>query len=362
MRSLKEGLQSFAGHQAPPIAVLMTGAGAPGAPGVINSLRSVKNRDIYIIGVDADPEAQAAPLLDDFFVVPRGDASNYLAEMQWLTVKTEADVLLPLTDAELLPLAKARDQFGRTRVCVSDPEAIYVAGNKYRTLLKFEEPIPVPQFVLTRTCDGFVAACYRLGYPDKPVCFKPPVSGGSRGFRIVDADVDEKDAILHLKLDQNVRVCLGQIAKIFEKTEPFPQLLVMEYLPGVEYAVDALADRGRTLVAIPRIEEKKVVGNSTRSMTVKNPDLEAYMTTIVQTLNLHGPIGIQVKEAADGTPKLLEINPRLHGASCTAWGAGVNLPYLAIQQALGEDLDIPIPRWGTRMIRIAKEYYEDTAG
>ena len=36
-------------------------------------------------------------------------------------------------------------------------------------------------------------AARELGYPDRPVCFKPVFSSGSRGFRILDPTVDRAD-------------------------------------------------------------------------------------------------------------------------------------------------------------------------
>ena len=45
----------------------------------------------------------------------------------------------------------------------------------------------IPLFV---TDSEFVAGAEELGYPGVPVCFKPPVAKGSRGFRILSAEVD----------------------------------------------------------------------------------------------------------------------------------------------------------------------------
>ena len=40
------------------------------------------------------------------------------------------------------------------------------------------------------------AAAHELGYPERPVCFKPVFSSGSRGFRILDPTVDRADQLL----------------------------------------------------------------------------------------------------------------------------------------------------------------------
>ena len=48
------------------------------------------------------------------------------------------------------------------------------------------------------------AAAHELGYPDRPVCFKPVFSSGSRGFRVLDPTVDRAHQLLLL---------LSQVAK-----------------------------------------------------------------------------------------------------------------------------------------------------
>ena len=47
--------------------------------------------------------------------------------------------------------------------------------------------VPQPKLLMPATLDEFVAGARELGYPDVPVCFKPPVAKGSRGFRILSA-------------------------------------------------------------------------------------------------------------------------------------------------------------------------------
>ena len=44
---------------------------------------------------------------------------------------------------------------------------------------------------------------------------------------------------------------------------------------------------------------------------------------------------MQVKDAADGAPALLEINPRFPGTMALTVAAGVDMPTLAVAEALG---------------------------
>jgi carbamoyl-phosphate synthase large subunit len=140
---------------------------------------------------------------------------------------------------------------------------------------------------------------------------------------------------------------------------PFPPLLVTEFLPGEEYSVDCLTDRGKTVLAVPRLREKMVNGISTKGRFVYDSEITRYCTQIIETIGLHGNIGLQVKRSEVGNPLLLEINPRVQGTIVAALGAGVNLPLLAIKQELGmaiqpEEMAV---KWNTGFSRYWTELF-----
>ena len=57
-----------------PVNVMITGAGAPGAPGIIRSLRLNGEREIKITGVDIDDHYSAGiGMVDFFYKVPTPD-------------------------------------------------------------------------------------------------------------------------------------------------------------------------------------------------------------------------------------------------------------------------------------------------
>ncbi|MEI9807771.1 MAG: ATP-grasp domain-containing protein [Bacteroidota bacterium] len=118
-------------------------------------------------------------------------------------------------------------------------------------------------------------------------------------------------------------------------SKPFPELLLSEYLPGEEYSVDCLAEKGKAVLVIPRLRKKMINGISVEGEFIRDENIISYCIQIVHELQLHGNIGIQVKRSAAGKFLLLEINPRVQGAISTALGAGINLPLLAIKQELG---------------------------
>ncbi|MCX6317133.1 MAG: ATP-grasp domain-containing protein [Bacteroidetes bacterium] len=344
-----------------PIHVLMTGGGAPGAAGILHCLQ--QEPSIRITVADARPDAIGKYLASDFATIPGGDEPAFIPSILSLCKQKNIRVVLPLVTKELLPLARLADAF-RTAgviVMVSPASALEIANNKSQ-LYQFLQwrDIAVPDFRVVETITQFEEALQALGFPEKPVCFKPSVSNGSRGFRIIDDRINESRLLFNEK-PGHCYIRSEAAIRILGAT-PFPELLVSEYLPGEEYSVDCLANNGELVIALPRIRTKMLQGISVKGEFVNDDSIIDYCRGIIASLQLHGNIGIQVKRAANGQCLLLEINPRVQGTISAALGAGVNLPFLAIQQAMGKPVDPATlqVKWGTKFERYWQEvFYRD---
>ncbi|MCS6933906.1 MAG: ATP-grasp domain-containing protein [Chitinophagales bacterium] len=340
--------------------VLITGAGAPGAAGIMHCLQ--RSRRIEVWGCDANRDASGRHLLKNFFTVPHAADDAFVPALLRKAAAHKIDVILPLVTKELLPLARAKTQFAGKgiRVICSEERALEIANNKsllYRFLQS--RNITVPAFRIVNNLAEFEHAVKELGYPLRRVTFKPAVSNGSRGFRIIDDNI-EKSHLLWNEKPNHTFISYAEITQLLREYCP-PDLLVSEYLPGEEYSVDCLAQHGKCLLAIPRKRTKILNGISTGGEFVLQREIIRYCHQIIEAIGLHGNIGIQVKRANDGRFKILEINPRVQGTIVTNLAAGANLPLLAVQQELGkpvrpEKLKI---RWGLKFVRVWKEiYYE----
>ncbi len=335
--------------------VIVTACGAPGGPGIIKALRRVEERSIRIIGTDVRSEASGLLLSDEAYVVPHGQSKLYIPAMSRLAEKTGADVILPLSSLELLALSKNIEAFNRAKVMVNKEKPLEIALNKKKCYdyLKARN-IPIPNYFAVNNFEELKEAAYALGYPEKPVCFKPPVSKGQRGFRILRRDMDLKRLLLETKPNNTVTT-LESVSGIL--SEGFEELLVMEYLPGPEYSVDSLVKNGESLVIVPRKRLGTKLGISSVGVVERNEQVEEIVRKINEAFKFDYNINIQLKYSADGTPKLVEINPRVSGTICLSSMAGPNLPYLAIKLALGENFSIPKINWGMTMVRCWDELY-----
>lgn len=333
-----------------PVTVIITGAGAPGAPGVIKSLRENGERSIRVVGVDASKEAVGFMLADEGYQIPLASAPDFIDRLLKIATDEKADVILPLVTKELEILSLNKDKFRSEGVIVSvsDYRPLTIANDKGKLLTYMRaKGLPVPLFAIVESKEEFLKAVKELGYPDKPVCFKPVQANGSRGFRIIDSQIDRYKLLFEMK-PTSTYITLDEIMSIFNESKIFPHLIVMEYLPGNEYSVDLLADHGRPLYTIPRRRDAMSAGISIKGEIVKEYDIINYCNEIVQSLGLHGNIGIQVKRAQNGIPLILEINPRIQGTVVHCTGAGVNLPYYAVKMALKEDIPIADVVWNCK--------------
>ena len=336
----------------------MTGGGAPGAAGIIRCLK--ENKSFHITLADANPDAVGRFLCDDFETIPVASDASFITDVLAICRKKEIKIILPLVTKELIPFSKHIKEFEEKgiNVLVSPSHSLEIANNKSR-LYEFLEwrGIPVPAFRVVESVDQFKTAVEELGYPLKPVCFKPSVSNGSRGFRIVSEQMNELDLLFNYK-PTSTYLSLPDSIRILSSGF-FPELLISEYLPGEEYSVDCIAKHGQPVLIVPRLRKRMINGISVEGEFVKDDTIISYCIQIITALSLHGNIGIQVKRSATGQFLILEINPRVQGTISAALGAGVNLPELAVKQ----ELNLPISskelevKWNTKFSRYWNEVF-----
>jgi carbamoyl-phosphate synthase large subunit len=338
--------------------VLITGAGAPGGPGIIKALQL--SGKLNLVVADADAYAAGRFLNKEFELIPKAEDENFIDEIKRICKKHKIEIIFPLVTKELFHFAKHKKEFldAGIKIIVSDDELLQIANDKgklYRHL--HEHKIIVPEFYLVHTIDEFKEAAKQLGYPGKEFCFKPSVSNGSRGFRIVSDKMDEFDLLFNHK--PNATYMRYEKAIEILSSKPFPELLLTEYLPGEEYTIDTIIKNGEPQIILPRRRTQMREGISIKGEFVKQEEILKYCNQIIHSMKLHGPIGIQVKKATDGTFKILEINPRIQGTSVAAMGMNINLPLIAVLQEFDMEKEL-IPKeikWGTKFTRYYQEAF-----
>jgi carbamoyl-phosphate synthase large subunit len=334
--------------------MVLTAVGCPGASTLIRMLKANGERDISIHGVDMRPDAVGRFMCDAFSLVPAGSSPDYIQALAGVVEEARPDLLFVQSSHEIETVAEHRDVFEAlgTKVLADGVGGIRTAGDKALMHAACAQiPVPQPELLMPASLDEFVAGARQLGYPDVPVCFKPPVAKGSRGFRILSAQVDRVHDLLYER-PINRYMTLADFEDLFRGIEPFPRLMLMEYVDAPEITVDLFADRGEMVLHQVRTREEFLTGLAMAFKTIDRPELVELTRRVVRHLELDY---FQSVQWIGG--KLLEINPRV---STFVYQEDFIIPYLGIRHALGEldARDVGLAQSRVRLSRRSVRYYD----
>jgi carbamoyl-phosphate synthase large subunit len=304
---------------------MVTASGAPGTAALLRGLRENGEREVRLIGTDMSERSVGRHLCDAFHVVPAGADPAFADVIRELAKRERVDAVLPQSSFDLEGLAGHRDDFP-CAVLVSRPETIRRSNDKaecYELLRRVG--VPAPDFRRVDGAAGVERAARELGYPERPVCFKPVFSSGSRGFRVLDPTVDRAHQLLYERP--------GAVAmRLEEAVELLPasgaDLLVMELATGGERTIDGIADGRRVLLGHPKTREAMRAGLAMYFVTLEDAELMELADRIVAELEIEHFFNIQLVGE-----HVIEINPRI---STIVYQEDLDLPYLGVKHAIGE--------------------------
>jgi predicted ATP-grasp superfamily ATP-dependent carboligase len=232
------------------------------------------------------------------------------------------ECLYPMEEETLLLLAQHRAEISKyTYLLIPDSQKIEFVRDK-GNLLRFAEAhgIPIPKTI------------YSLESPEPdmvqgPAVIKPRISSGSFGI----AYVKRKEDILPLYQKIHARY-------------PFP--LIQEWIPdgAGTYGFSALFDEASSVKAAfihKKLRTYPIQGGpSTLREGVQHSQIMELGLSLLKSLNWTGVAMAEFKvDPRDGTPKLMEINPRFWGSLHLAILSGVDFPYLILKMARGETVE-----------------------
>jgi biotin carboxylase len=242
------------------------------------------------------------------------------------------------------------------------PQAVIAARSKLETRRRLQSAaLAVPWFFVARLDRPAGEAAARARYP---CVLKPLGLSASRGVLRVDDEAGFEEAFFRIA----AILAGGDVRRKGVDTE---RLLVEEYLPGGEVALEGLLQEGRLqLLALfdkpdpmegPTFEETIYVTPS-RLPPATREAAEREVAAGCAALGLRsGPVHAELR-VRDGKVWLLEVAPRTIGGLCSRvlrFGAGTSLEEIVLYHALGDDggfkaresraagvMMIPVPRAG----------------
>jgi carbamoyl-phosphate synthase large subunit len=335
-----------------PLTVVVTASGAPGTAALLRALRENGERAVRLVGTDMSERSVGRHRCDAFHLVPPGSSPEFAEAVREIAEREGADAILPQSSFDLEGLAEAASLFDGVAVLVSPPQAVRRANDKAESYaLLHRLGLPAPAFRRARGAAAVDAAARELGYPERPVCFKPAFSSGSRGFRILDPSVDRAHVLLRER-PGFVAMRLEEAVEILDSVDDQTELLVMELAVGGERTIDGIANGREVVLGHPKTREAMRAGLAMYFVTLADEALMELAGKIVAELRIEHFFNIQL--VGD---YVIEINPRI---STIVYQEDLNLPYLGVKRAVGEISDDELRALASRIRpgRTALRYFD----
>lgn len=343
------------------ITVLVSACGAQFMPGLADCLKQNGERNIRIVGVDMGIDKTVLQMVDALYQVPRATDPGYVDRLLQICKAEKVDVVMPFMSAELLPLIDRKSEFEEigTKVSVSDRNSVEITNNKYLfyEFLK-KNRLPVPKYAHIRNADELIDACEYCGYPQNAVCVKATELSGSRGIRIIQPQMSKFD-ILFGEKPNSFYTTMEELFETLHEREKMPEMMAMEYLPGMEGSVDLIADNGKILYMAYRESTVNLHSIPQSGELKDNPEAYAIAEKVIEALRFTGNADLDFKNDKNGIPVLMEINPRIAATMKIFKKGGLNLPYLRIKQLLGEEMPSINVKYGIKFKRRYLEMFSE---
>ncbi len=261
---------------------------------------------------------------------PASDRNAFLNAIEELVKQHEIEVLLPVTDICVLPIAEDRARFEpRCVVPLPDWASISRAADKNDiTELAHELGVATPDSLTLLDRDSVDVGHLPIPFP---LVIKPCRS------RVRDANGWIHTAVEYAHTLDELKQKLDGIPPT-----AYPVLL-QERIRGPGIGLFYCFDRGKPVATFAhrRIREKPPSGGVSvlRESIVPHPQAYDFGISLLRKLNWHGVAMVEFKlDERDQTPKLMEINGRFWGSLQLAIDAGVDFPDMLVRMAGGKEI------------------------
>ncbi|MBI2075734.1 MAG: ATP-grasp domain-containing protein [Candidatus Aenigmarchaeota archaeon] len=342
------------------IRIILTSVGGLVSPGIMSGLRSNEKCKFRIIGTDMEKCAVGFLMADSHYVVPPGSEETLFVEkMLEIAKKERADIIIPMSDEEVLTVSKNKKIF--------EENGVKCLCNNYETTRKCIDKgllmdflksngVETPRFFLPKSVSELSDAAHQLGYPDESVILKPRIGRGTRGVWLLKENFS--DEIFKYRGELKL-ITLDGMIKQLENLRHIGNFMLMEYLPGEEFSVDTLSEKGNPLYILPRKRIKTVTGVSQSALIENNEIVSRYVTEISRVLSFDSNFNVQLKYSRSQKLLVYEINPRVSGTIVANKAAGIDLLLLGILKELNEDVPRNLNFKSVRMLRYWAESFID---
>ncbi len=267
-----------------------------------------------IIATDCSRLAPALYDTDKYYIVPKIGEEGYFDTILSICRRNNVRAVLSLIDPELSLLARHKQDFLNTGVMpiVPDYKTVEMCFDKY-AMCNFlaQNGFNTPKSYINKEKFYADVEAGDMGYP----VFVKPVKGSA-------------------SININKVASKAEIELLFSK---YDNLLIQEYMDGIEYGADVYTDMiSAEPVAIFTKEKIKMrAGETDKAVSMKDEKLFQLIERLVKKARLKGIIDIDLFKI-NGEYYISEVNPRFGGGYPHAYECGVNVPKMIINNMTGK--------------------------
>lgn len=272
-------------------------------------MRCLEASNVSLFAADTDPLAAGLYLVppERRLMISPPHQKGFEDQVLGLCNAHNIDVVIPTIEAELLPLARAQARFFEwgTQLLLSEPGPLEFCIDKWLLYRALHRIVPMPQ---TRLFSKSLPGRERIF----PIVLKERTDTESMGVRVIHNQ--------------------AELAAIPWSS----RLIVQEYIPGTEYAVDVLADQfGQILSVVPKeiFRVRNCVTHACR--TIHDPALTDLAKHAFKNMGLGFISTLKFRRTSEGQLFLLDISPKFPSTTALTVKSGINMPEIALRSLLG---------------------------
>ncbi len=243
----------------------------------------------------------------------------------------EIDLVLPNSDQVAVACVRDAERLGAA-VPLPGFETFVQALDKWETFkLANSLSLPLPR-TLSSEDPAEIGRWMADEALDYPLIVKPRKRGGKTGTVVVRSPAELESALATFK-------AIGSGEPYHNHRMP----LIQEYIRGTIHDCSVLYNRGEIRASFTnhRVRGTSAHGGAASVATsTDEPQLKDATQVLMDALSWHGPAQVEwLREAATGTYKLLEVNPRFWGTLRLPVAAGIDFPAMTVAMMRDGDVE-----------------------
>lgn len=249
--------------------------------------------------------------------------SKFVEYLLGLVKNEKYDMIFPVRDDITLILSKYKNEFQKyTNLCLAEYDLIRKFRDKGDTIkIALSSGVPVPRTYFPEDTD-IERIKNSVQYP---VLIRARISSGSRGIMRVNSSAEFDAAYNSVK-------------------ETYGEPIIQEYInkTGYSTACVLLDDSQKSIATFSykRVKEYPITGGPTVvGISCEDSDVIAHSLKMLKKAGWSGVAEIEYILDENGSPLLLEVNPRFWMSLNLAIKAGVDFPYLMYELVCEENVN-----------------------